>query len=46
MLVYDAGERSCALMNKDMTDEITAVYDMGVEELQEKFEELYGFLPG
>lgn len=33
-------------MNKDMTDEITAVYDMGVEELQEKFEELYGFLPG
>ena len=33
-------------MNKDMTEEITAVYDMGVEELQEKFEELYGFLPG
>ena len=33
-------------MEKEMAEEIAAVYSMGIEELQEKFEGLYGFRPG
>ena len=33
-------------MNNEMAEEIAAVHNMGIEELQEKFEELYGFPPG
>lgn len=33
-------------MANDLTNEIAAVYSMGITELNEKFEELYGFPPG
>lgn len=33
-------------MDKSMSREIADVYDMGVPELNAKFEELYGFPPG
>ena len=33
-------------MDNEMKKEIAAVYGMGVEELQRRFEELYGFHPG